>query len=466
MANELRTLFQDIADAIKDKTGSTDTMKPAEFPSKIAEIEVGGGDGAVVEKDINFFDYDGTLLYSYTIAEANALTELPPLPEQEGLICQGWNYSIEDVKESTYPMTIGAMYTTDDGKTRINIEYPSEKSNELIFRWQQTVTNGVIVDWGDGSETISVSGTGLVSASHAYTAPGNYTVSFDVADGCTFTLGGGTSSTQLCQTNLIRYFVKSINIGNGNVVICNYAFSNFTALRSISIPSSIVSIGTNAFQTCSSLKAVIIPNGVTSIGNNTFASCATLSCVSICNNVNKIAQYAFSTCGSLTSIAIPDSVTNLGNSAFESCRSLQSIIIPASVTAFGSYMFRYCSSLKSVILQNRSAIGSSAFTECPSLMSVAISENVTTIGSSAFTYCYALPNITIPTSITSIGNNVFTNCWNCCTFDFSNFTSIPTLGTSVFQTGSYLIIKVPSTLLSSWKTATNWSTYADYMVGV
>lgn len=43
MANELRTLFQDIADAIKDKTGSTDTMKPAEFPAKIAAIPVGSG---------------------------------------------------------------------------------------------------------------------------------------------------------------------------------------------------------------------------------------------------------------------------------------------------------------------------------------------------------------------------------------------------------------------------------------
>lgn len=39
MVNALNTLFQDIANAIRDKTGGTETMKPAEFPNKIAEIE-------------------------------------------------------------------------------------------------------------------------------------------------------------------------------------------------------------------------------------------------------------------------------------------------------------------------------------------------------------------------------------------------------------------------------------------
>lgn len=42
MANALGTLFKDIADAIRGKTGSTKTMKPAEFPSAIAGIITGG----------------------------------------------------------------------------------------------------------------------------------------------------------------------------------------------------------------------------------------------------------------------------------------------------------------------------------------------------------------------------------------------------------------------------------------
>ena len=45
MANVLGTLFGNIANAIREKTGDTGTMKPAEFPDKIKEIEVGGGGG-------------------------------------------------------------------------------------------------------------------------------------------------------------------------------------------------------------------------------------------------------------------------------------------------------------------------------------------------------------------------------------------------------------------------------------
>jgi hypothetical protein len=43
MANALGTLFKDVADAIRAKTGDTGTMKPAQFPEKIASITGGGG---------------------------------------------------------------------------------------------------------------------------------------------------------------------------------------------------------------------------------------------------------------------------------------------------------------------------------------------------------------------------------------------------------------------------------------
>ena len=41
--NVLGSLFGDIADAIRAKTGGTETMTPASFPAKIGEIETGGG---------------------------------------------------------------------------------------------------------------------------------------------------------------------------------------------------------------------------------------------------------------------------------------------------------------------------------------------------------------------------------------------------------------------------------------
>lgn len=47
MANVLGELFGNIASAIREKNGETGTMKPAEFPAKIAAIEAGGGSGSV-----------------------------------------------------------------------------------------------------------------------------------------------------------------------------------------------------------------------------------------------------------------------------------------------------------------------------------------------------------------------------------------------------------------------------------
>ena len=49
MANVLGVLFQDIADAIRVRSGETGKIKPADFPDKIAAIETGGdGGGATI----------------------------------------------------------------------------------------------------------------------------------------------------------------------------------------------------------------------------------------------------------------------------------------------------------------------------------------------------------------------------------------------------------------------------------
>mgnify|MGYP006991665589 CR=1 FL=1 len=52
MANALGTLFQNIASAIRAKTGETGSMKPAEFPEKIASIETGGGSDVDIQDDV------------------------------------------------------------------------------------------------------------------------------------------------------------------------------------------------------------------------------------------------------------------------------------------------------------------------------------------------------------------------------------------------------------------------------
>ena len=71
-------------------------------------------------------------------------------------------------------------------------------------------------------------------------------------------------------------------------------------------------------------------------------------------------------------------------------------------------------------------------------------------------------------STTVIGSMFFYNCTACLEYDFTDFESVPTLnGTDAFYgINPNCKIKVPASLEADWKAANNWSTYANYIVGV
>ena len=124
-----------IAEAIRAKGGTSDALVfPSGFVSAVQAIQAGGGGTmpSASSKDVNFYDYDGTLLYSYTLEEAQALTALPDGPVHAGLVFDGWNYSLESVKSLTKPVNIGAMYSTDDGTTRIYIHLEDGRISPML----------------------------------------------------------------------------------------------------------------------------------------------------------------------------------------------------------------------------------------------------------------------------------------------------------------------------------------------
>ena len=143
------TLTQ-IADAIREKSGSSDSYRPGEMPEAILEISTYSGEGADPNKPIRFYDPYGELVYSYSVAEISEMTELPALPEIKGLIGQEWNWSLEKIQAVGGEVEIGSHYITDDGSTRIYVELIEEALNPKIG-FYQTEANSVWVDWGDGS---------------------------------------------------------------------------------------------------------------------------------------------------------------------------------------------------------------------------------------------------------------------------------------------------------------------------
>lgn len=421
--DNLKDFLTDVADAIREKKGTTDLINPQDFSAEIASIQSGGGAVAVSAKAVNFRDYDGVILHSYTKDEFLALTELPPLPTREGLICQEWNWDFADAVEYVTEygvLEVGATYITDDGKTRLYITIAAEGRMDVPLYFQQTVANGVTIDWGDGSATETISSKGYVNTTHHYNAIGDYIISLEVAEGCTLGLGHSSYSYSVLGAT-----------GNNGKVYCNV------------------------------LRKTEIGNGVSKIDIGAFQYCMSMETITIHNNVTIISAYAMYGCYSLLSVIFPKGVILSGDSALQDCYSLSSISIPSSAALLGQYFLKNCYSMQSLNLAKVSEVGNYAFQNCRTLSSVALPQ-MNSLRNYAFDGCYSLSSIVL-LKLKSIGSYVFQNCYGMSIYDFSTIESIPSLSSTSSFTGisSDCKIIVPDALYDTWIAATNWSTYAS-----
>lgn len=58
-----------------------------------------GGSSSEPMRDVNFIDYDGTVVNSYSKEDFLALSAMPENPSHDGLVAQGWNWSFEDAQD-------------------------------------------------------------------------------------------------------------------------------------------------------------------------------------------------------------------------------------------------------------------------------------------------------------------------------------------------------------------------------
>lgn len=93
----------------------------------------------------------------------------------------------------------------------------------------------------------------------------------------------------------------------------------------IVVGDDITKIGDYAFYNFTALKSVTCGSSVTTIGQYTFSSCTSLESITILPSVKSILEQAFSNCTSLESITIPGSVIGIGQNAFRECTSLTGI---------------------------------------------------------------------------------------------------------------------------------------------
>lgn len=426
-------------------------------------VNVSGGGGSAEEKQVNFIDYDGTILYSYTAAEANALTELPANPSHSGLTAQGWNWTLAQIKAQLTalpdgPVWVGQMYVTASGATEIDIELDDP---ERLNPYLTIAPDGsVSVDWGDGTTPSTVTGTGLTSVKfeqHIYQTTGNYTIKITVVSGSFSFYGSGDFpailsvygvNTSRRSNRTYSKTIKRIRIGASAIFGSNYAFAYCSNLESITLPSSITNFGTYAFHFCYALKSITIPSGITSIGNYSFNSCIAMKNVSVPASVTTFGTYSFGSCYALESISFPTGLTAINGNAFQYCYALRGIDLPSSITTIGNTAFGDCRSIEKVIIPSGvTSIGSSAFQYCYALKTVVVNDGVRSISSNAFINCYALESLTLPSSIETIYSSAFNNCVSLKSIAIPNgITIIPTY----LFSGCYSLINVviPSNVTS------------------
>lgn len=338
----------------------------------------GGGGAAVGRKDVNFLDYDGTVVDAYSASDFAALTAMPKNPSHDGLTAQGWNWTLADaqayVAGNGY-LDIGQMYITDDGKTRLYIEVDQLLRTDVQIRFSQTVANGVTVDWGDGSAAETFAGTGVVTtAHHLYTKIGNYCITLDPADDCT--LGIGANSTTYSGSvmgngsgsSFVYYaMLQSAEIGKNVVSLGRSAFYCCLALSSVSVPKGLTTVDRDAFAYCHALKSITIPSSVTFV-DASFAQCYSLSSISFANEITHIQASAFQYNYSIIGISLPEGTDSLMAATFSYCYGLTYVVFPNGLTGIAANAFNGCGSLAALVFkrsQPPSVLASSAFFYLP-----------------------------------------------------------------------------------------------------
>ena len=175
-------------------------------------------------------------------------------------------------------------------------------------------------------------------------------------------------------------------------------------------------------------------------------------------NVVNIGINAFHYNGYITELNFPKA-TKIEANAFQQMTKATSITVPAA-TSIGNYAFASIG-ITEIDLPNLTTVSQRAFNSCRSLTSVNIPE-ATRLNQAAFCDCRVLTAIDLP-KVTYMEHYAFQACSTLTTVILRSETLCSLQGITVFQDtpfasgGSGGVVYVPGALLESYKTATNWS---------
>ncbi len=415
------------------------------FASVIVEAASGGRNDLVYPKDVDFIDYDGRLLYSYTADEFLALTEMPANPTNTGLVAQGWNWSLSDAKNYVGKwgaLVIGQSYITDDGRTRayVHLDYMLAKHNPTfrLYISNNNIAGSINIYWGDSTSNLNEAFTTTQkyrTFDKIYSSPGDYIIEIEVLSG-SFSLGYygsnyrflGDNSTNSDRPQPSATLTK-VEIGSGITTFGGQPFAGCTNLQSITIPTTVTgfinpALSGGNFCDSGKLTGVVFPSGF--VGSNTTGTFPGLQ--------------------GLKYISAPKSLTKLKTSAtMPNLRKMTLYELEPNSSGESTISLGYTrGSLTHLILPGTYTTLVST-TQGSMIEKFTIPETVTKINTEALMYSYWLVEIhCLPTTPPAMAN-------------------VRALNGLASNAVIYVPYSQDHSILEAYQTATNWSTFASYM---
>ena len=376
-----------------------------------------------------------------------------------GNVCYGWVDSVEEMDTTKS----GAVYALRGSKTDVIYKVGENGTTNEVYIHENDEWQEYVEPTPTQEKTVDITENGTMEA----VPDEGYALSKVIINTNVESSGGdGAAIARSIVDGTITEYSDS-----EATTVRQYAFYGCSALQRVSAPKA-GQVGQFAFHYCGALQSVEFPEAW------------------------RIGSYAFEACTAITSINLPKA-TSLDSYAFYSCFALKSVNLPKA-QGLGTNSFQKCTSLSSIDLPKATSVGSSSFSECGKLTSVNLPE-ITKVRSTAFNSCVSLTNVNIPKA-TAIESSAFLRCESLLTMDLPTvediyagaFDSCGRLTRLILRTSSGSLCKlrnssafnncyhyhgtvnetynpngdkdgyiyVPRALVDSYKSATNWSTFA------
>lgn len=279
----------------------------------------------------------------------------------------------------------------------------------------------------------------------------------------------------------------------------NFAFRNHRALKVINCPN-VISIPSN-FVVLPSINSLLeelclpslqsIPKSLTVYNQKQLKKVVFTSATKIDDDATSMFSFAQTSLEYADFSSLINVTRGSSSTIFYQCKNLHTVLLDSAET-FAAETFRECESLVTVNLPKLKLLINGLFSSCKSLISVNLPEVTGIAGANdrPFYECTSLVEINVPKiadismifgslpalttielpSVTKIPQSAFAGSTKFNTLILSGNNVVPLdnidafTGTGITATAGF--IRVPSGLVSTYKSATNWKTFTNRIFAI